>query len=74
MNKPLSPRPCGKRELARMYFPKTSNAASAVANLRNLMLCSRDLMEELKAAGYKTHAKILTPRQVGIIYRYLGEP
>ncbi len=30
-------RPYSKKELAKLYFPETVNADSAVANLRNLM-------------------------------------
>lgn len=46
----------------------------AVANLRNLMRRNPDLLHELANARYKAHDKIFTPKQVGIIVGYLGEP
>ncbi|WP_455626528.1 DUF4248 domain-containing protein [Parabacteroides sp.] len=67
-------RPYSKRELAKLYFPDTVNEESATANLRNLMKYNPDLLTELKGANYKTHNKIFTPKQVGIIVHYLGEP
>lgn len=67
-------RPYSKRELAKLYFPDTSNADTAVANLRNLMRHNPDLLAELEATHYRLHDKVLTPRQVGIIVHYLGEP
>ena len=72
MNEPtfrIGPYP--KRELARLYFPFTENADTAVVNL---MTRNPELMSELAAARYKPHAKVFTPRQVRIIVRYLGEP
>ncbi len=45
-----------------------------MANLRNLMKRNPRLADELAEAGYKPRYKVFTPRQVGIIVRYLGEP
>ena len=67
-------RPSSKRELAKLYFPYTINEESAIANLRNLMKHNPDLLAELKKAYYKTHNRTFTPRQIGIIVQYLGEP
>ena len=67
-------RPYSKRELARLYFPDTVNEESAIANLRNLMKHNPHLIAELKGAYYKTYNKTFTPRQIGIIVQYLGEP
>lgn len=67
-------RPYSKRELAQLYFPDTVNGETAVANLRNLMRRNPDLLHELANARYKAHDKIFTPKQVGIIVGYLGEP
>ena len=66
--------PYTKRELAKLYFPFTENAESAVANLRNLLKRNEDLMDELLDAGYNPYNKVFTPRQVRIIIHYLGEP
>lgn len=67
-------RPYSKRELAKLYFPDTVNEETAVANLRNLMLRNRELLDELQQAHYRTRDKVFTPRQVSIIVSYLGEP
>lgn len=67
-------RPYSKRELAKLYFPETANAESAVANLRNLMNRNPELKDELVEVRYKAHDKVFTPKQVSIIVRYLGEP
>ena len=63
-------RPYSKRELARLYFPKTANIDSAVSNLRR----NSEVMEKLHAAGYRTHNKIFTPKQVRIMVETFGEP
>lgn len=67
-------RPYTKRELAQLYFPNTLNGETAVANLRHLMARNETMMEELAAAGYSARSRVFTPRQVGILVRYLGEP
>lgn len=67
-------RPYSKRELAKMYFPDTAQAETAVANLRNLMRRNHEMTGELAAAGYRLRDKVFTPRQVAIIVHYLGEP
>ena len=50
------------------------NLQSAIANLRNLMKHNPHLIAELKGAYYKTYNKTFTPRQIGFIVQYLGEP
>lgn len=67
-------RPYSKRELAKLYFPDTMNEETAVANLRNLMRRNKELLDELRQAHYRTCDKVFTPKQVGIIVSYLGEP
>lgn len=67
-------RPYSKRELAILYFPCTKNVESAVKNLHNLMRRNPDLMNELAEARYHPRCRMLTPLQVRIIVRYLGEP
>ncbi len=67
-------RPYSKRELAMLYFPSTKNRNSAVKNLHNLMHRNPDLMKELAEARYQPRCRILTPLQIRIIVRYLGEP
>lgn len=67
-------RPYSKRELAMLYFPMTKRPSAAVANLRNLMMGCKELMDELKACRYSSHCRLLTRRQVAVIVDYLGEP
>ena len=67
-------RPYSKRELAMLYFPSTKNGNSAVKNLHNLMCRNPDLMKDLAKARYQSRCRILTPLQVRIIVRHLGEP
>ena len=67
-------RPYSKRELARLYFPETVHADSAVANLHNQIRRIPALVRELAEANYRTSDKVFTPKQVSILVRYLGEP
>lgn len=67
-------RPYSKRELARLYFPETANIDSAVSNLRLWIRRNSEVMEKLHAAGYRTHNKIFTPKQVRIMVETFGEP
>lgn len=62
-----------KTELAYLYSPDLSQGA-ALNRLRRWMEGDRDLMAALSAAGYKPSQRILTARQVGIVYEYIGDP
>lgn len=43
--------------------------------LMNKINTTKELYQELKIdAGYRSHMRILTPKQVEIIYKYFGEP
>lgn len=61
------------QELAQEYFPSNSKtrARRLFTNMvkRNSMLY-KALLEE----GWTTNMRILTPRQVDIIYSYVGRP
>ncbi|WP_287621516.1 DUF4248 domain-containing protein [Parabacteroides sp.] len=67
-------RPYSKRELARLYFPNTPSDDSAVANFRLWIRRNNEVMEKLQAAGYRSHSKIFTPKQVRILVETFGEP
>ncbi len=71
---PFRIRPYSKRELAELYFPGTARSATAVTNLRNLMLRNQAMMRELHEAGYRPCQRILTPKLVRILVAHLGEP
>ena len=70
---PMKPRPMGKAELAMLYAPELTISA-AVKRLMQWIHHNPRLTEALNATGYRTMQKILTARQVAIIFEYLGEP
>lgn len=63
-----------KSALARLYFPDAKNDNSACTMLAQYMRRCDSLMLELRQVGYRPAQRLLTPRQVELIYRYLGEP
>lgn len=62
-----------KQDLARLYFPGYDKEVSRRLFARELHTNS-DLMADLVAAKYTKSQKKLSPRQVQIIYKHLGEP
>ena len=69
----MRPRPMGKGELAMLYGQGMSGN-SALNRLAMWMRHSPQLMEELQATGYYPTQRLLTVRQVEIIFRHLGQP
>ena len=64
----------GKSELALLYFPNASTSAGALNNLNSWIKGNKHLSEELKACGMPHKSKFFTPREVALIFTYLGEP
>ena len=65
---------CGQfGKLAMLYYPDHSYK-SAVHLFREEIRLTRGLLAALKAVGYKENKRKLTPRQVQVIERFLGEP
>ncbi|MBR1941631.1 MAG: DUF4248 domain-containing protein [Bacteroidaceae bacterium] len=62
-----------KKELALAYLPDIS-PESAVNRLMCWIKLNRELTRELKKTGYSRWQKMLTARQVALIFHYLGEP
>ena len=62
-----------KSELASLYLPRIQ-PASAWRTLRNWINKDTNLKKELEKTGYTHKCILLTPFQVEIIFRYLGEP
>ena len=60
-----------KSQLATLYLPHIQ-PASARRTLRSWIAKNTALQNEL--AGYSEKAILLTPAQVGLIFRFLGEP
>lgn len=61
------------KELGQMYFPN-STSKSAASQLVRWLKFNQKLWVELADAGYRSGQRLLTPRQVGLVFRYLGEP
>jgi hypothetical protein len=65
---------CGQfGKLAMMYYPD-HGYKSAVHLFREEIRITRGLLAALKAVGYKENKRKLSPRQVQVIERFLGEP
>ena len=65
--------PESKAQLAALYAPCLSERGA----LKRLQACidfNPRLARALERAGFRKRQKLLTPRQVDIIYKYLGEP
>ena len=60
-------------ELALLYFPNSTKRSASV-QLRRWIRNNNNLQEELNNIEYKRWQKLLTPKQVEIIIRFLGEP
>lgn len=63
----------GKADLAMLYNPGMCTR-EALRTLTRWMLRNEGLYGDLIALGYRKSCKILTPREVEVITRYLGEP
>jgi len=62
-----------KKELAFRYSPDC-NYGAAINRLTRWISGDPDLLNDLHQAGYKDTQRTLTPKQVQIIYSYLGTP
>ena len=63
----------GKGELAEMYAPDLSPHA-ALNRLSRWIDYNPQLSEALRQTGYRRHARRFSPRQVELIFQFLGEP
>lgn len=71
---PVMRKICGQLgKLAMQYYPDHSYK-SAVHLFREEIRLTRGLLPALKAVGYKENKRKLTPRQVQVIEKFLGEP
>jgi len=62
-----------KRELAQLYFPGY-NPRTATNRLARWIRRSDELCRRLCEAGYRPANRLLTVRQLRILYEHLGEP
>ena len=65
--------PLRKSALAASYFPELASH-QACNRLRRWIIRCTELYDKLREAGYRPEQRIFTPRQVGLIILYLGEP
>ena len=65
--------PMTKTELALLYLPER-NQITARRMLNTWILRHKELYSELVKSGYSARHILLTPVQVRLIIRYLGEP
>lgn len=64
----------GKSELALLYFPDATTPMGALSNLNSWIKGNEELSAELKKCGMPPKSKSFTPREVDLLFHYLGEP
>ena len=62
-----------KSQLASFYLPDIQTAA-ARRTLRGWIAKNTELQAALAQTGYSEKSILLTPAQVGLFFRFLGEP
>jgi len=67
------PRAYSKGELARKYLPNI-HPVSARRTFCSWIEYNDELKAELEKVKYRKSSIVLTPAQVAIIFKYLGEP
>ena len=73
MDEKFKIRSYGYCELAMLYFPNSTKKSASV-QLRRWLTSDNNLKTNLGNSGLKKWQKLLTPKQVGIIVNYIGEP
>ena len=64
----------GKSELALLYFPEATTPMGALSTLNSWIKGNEELYTELKGCGMPPKLKYFTPREVELIFHYLGDP
>lgn len=64
----------GKSELALLYFPNATTPIGALSNLNSWIRGNKHLSDELRSCGMPPKSKFFTPKEVALIFHYLGEP
>ena len=62
-----------KQTLAMAYFPDRSKESAGKLLAREIHT-NRPLMSALQSTNYSPQRKLLSPKQLQIIYSFLGEP
>ena len=63
-----------KTELGLLYFPDTTDRATARRHIMGWIKRCEPLWSELQRLGYQEHSQYFPPRLVSTIFEYLGEP
>ena len=65
-----------KKELAILYWdgPMPDDMRIVTNHLMRWINCNTKLLEELRRQNYMSRNREFTPKQVEIIYKFLGEP
>ena len=63
-----------KSELALLYFPECETKEGALSNLKSWIKGNSELSSALQSCGMPPRKKNYTPKEVGLIFHYLGEP
>lgn len=61
------------KEIAGIYFPN-STPRSANTQIKRWFMYNKALMKALSDAGYVNGQRVFTPKQVQLVFEYLGEP
>lgn len=64
----------GKSELALLYFPDAATTSGALSNLNFWIRGNRELHAALRQCAMPPNSKFFTPKEVALIFSYLGEP
>ena len=64
----------GKSELALLFFPNATTPIGALSNLNSWIRGNKQLSDELRSCGMPPKSKFFTPKEVALIFHYLGEP
>ena len=73
MNEKFKIKTYGYCELAQLYFPLIAKQ-SATVQFRRWIKVNGKLQQELTTCGFNKFQKLLTPKQVAIIIRFIGKP
>ena len=63
----------GYSELAQLYFPHIAKKSASV-QLRRWLILNKKLNASLEETGFVAGQKLITPKQIGLVLEFLGEP
>lgn len=69
----MKPTTYSLKELGAMYFPNSAPRSASV-QIKRWITYNKPLAQALIDAGYYNGQKILTPKQIALVFDHLGEP